>query len=214
MSLLTEGHNFFAVGHLALGYIFSKTIAKLMKVKLDIPLIFLFAVIPDIDFILPFLKHRGPTHSIVIAFVLFLPIFATYKKNATPYFVSLLQHSLIGDYISGGKTQFLWPLIITSFGINLSLQHQMNIIIESVMFFISIILLLKSKDILKLFQISKSSLLLFIPLSTILLPMFYGFPIKVPIWLIPSHLVYATIFFASIGSSVLNYCKNSSDSLL
>jgi hypothetical protein len=170
-------------------------------------------VIPDVDFILPFLKHRGPMHSIVIALVFFLPIFAIYKKKAMPYFLSLLQHSLIGDYISGGKTQFLWPLTTTSFGINLSLQHQMNIIIELVMFLISIIILLLSKDILKLLIKTKSSLLLVIPLVALLLPMFFSFPIKVPFWLTPSHLVYIAIFFASIGSSVLNYRKNNSDLL-
>ena len=87
----------YAVGHLAIGYLFGKATSKLAQVDLNVPLLFALSIIPDIDLLVPGLKHRGPTHSIVILCLLSLPAFVLYRKKATPYLVCLLYTSDAAD---------------------------------------------------------------------------------------------------------------------
>ncbi len=159
----------------------------------------MLSVIPDVDLLIPFLKHRGPTHSIITSLIIFIPIFAIYHKKAAPYFIALIQHSLIGDYIAGGGTQLLWPITTQHFGTSLSIKSQTNITIEWAIFLTSMIIMLKTKDAAKLLQPHNSNLTLAIPTFTVLLPTFLSFPIDVPAWLIVPHLVYMAIFLASIA---------------
>jgi len=189
-----EENKSFAVGHLAFGYISGKASAKILKANLNIPLVLALSVIPDVDILIPILKHRGPTHSILMASIVFIPIFAIYRKKATPYFIALIQHSLIGDYIAGGRIQLLWPATSKFYGLELSIKSQTNIIIEWIMFLTSTIILLKTKDAATLFQPRYSNLTLSIPTFTVLLPALLSFPIEVPTWLIPPHLAYLFLF--------------------
>jgi hypothetical protein len=69
---------------------------------------------------------------------------------------------------------------------------------EWVMFLTSMIIMLKTNDTAKLLQPHNSNLTLAIPTFTVLLPTFLSFPLDVPAWLIPPHLVYMAIFVASI----------------
>lgn len=194
----TEEKKSFAVGHLALGYILSKTSAKFLRTELNIPVTLTLSVITDIDIIIPFLKHRGPAHSILMAFMMFVPILAVYHKKAIPYFLALIQHSLIGDYITGGRIQLLWPLTTGYYGIEISINSQTNIAIEWVMFVASIITIFKTKDAATFFQPHSSNLILFIPTFTVLLPTFLAFPLEVPLWLLLPHLFYMFMFSTSI----------------
>jgi membrane-bound metal-dependent hydrolase YbcI (DUF457 family) len=107
----------YAVGHFAIGYILAKLTSKMTKTKFNVALILTLSVIPDVDILIPPIVHRGPTHSILMAFIVFIPIFALYHKNALPYFAALIQHSLISDYVAGGKVQLLWPLTTQTFGL-------------------------------------------------------------------------------------------------
>ncbi len=50
----------YAVGHFALGYLTGKVAAKSLDVKINLPLLFLASVFPDIDILIPGLVHRGP----------------------------------------------------------------------------------------------------------------------------------------------------------
>jgi len=70
----------FAVGHFALGYILGKLTAKTTKTRMNVPLILTFSVIPDIDILFPFVEHRGPFHSVIMAAVIFIPIFILFRK--------------------------------------------------------------------------------------------------------------------------------------
>jgi membrane-bound metal-dependent hydrolase YbcI (DUF457 family) len=198
----------FAVGHLAFGYVLSKTSAKLLKTKLNIPLALTLSVIQDIDILVPFLEHRGPTHSIIASLIIFAPILAVYRKKATPYLTALIQHSLIGDYIAGSGTQLLWPITTQRFGTGLSIKSQMNITIELVIFFASMIIMLKTMDTATLLQPHNSNLILTIPTFTALLPTFLSFPIDVPASLILPHLVYMAIFLASIAIDLRKNLKH------
>jgi len=162
------------------------------------------SVIPDIDILFrilfPFLEHRGPTHSLIAGLIVFTPFFVIYRRKAVPYFVALVQHSLIGDYIAGGPlgTQLLWPITTQYFGMTIDIRSPINVTIEWIIFLTSMIIMLKAKDVATFFRQQKSNLILIIPTSTVLLPPFLSYPLYVPIWLIPPHAVYIAIFLAAI----------------
>jgi hypothetical protein len=198
----TEESKSFAVGHLALGYILGKGSSRLIKTKINIPVILTLSVIPDVDMIIPFVEHRGPTHSVLMAFLIFIPIFAVYRNKAIPYFLALIQHPLLGDYMSGGRVQLLWPLTTQYYGIELGIKSQTNITIEWMLFLASIIIMLKAKDTTTFFQPHDSNLILSIPALTALLPTFLSFPLDVPMVLILPHLTYLFIFSYSIAIDV------------
>lgn len=187
----------FAVGHLALGYICGFATSKACKTNINIPLVLLLSAIPDIDLLIPQLQHRGPTHSIIAATILFLPLFIIYKKKAAPYFAALTQHFLIGDYIAGGEIQLFWPINTQHYGIHIGIRNPINITMEWILFIISISIMLKTNQIATFFKPYHSNLLLLIPASTVLLPTLLSFPLNVPAWLIPPHLTYMLLFTTS-----------------
>jgi len=167
-------------------------------VSVNIPLLFVASVIPDIDLLIPGLEHRGPTHSLIIFFLLFLPAFMLYGKGAMPYFIALAQHSLIGDYLTGGGIQLLWPLTLHWYGVGIRILSLFNILIEWTFFLASLTVMLNTKDAWFLFRHHPSNLLLSIPVLTVLLPSFFSFPLSVPLGLIIPHLTYLTLFIISI----------------
>jgi membrane-bound metal-dependent hydrolase YbcI (DUF457 family) len=204
----------FAVGHIALGYILGKTSSKLLKTNLIIPLAVTLSVIPDMDILAEhvpalgqILPHRGPTHSFVVALIIFVPFFAVYRKTAVPYFICLVQHALIGDYLTGAGLQLLWPISQQGFGTGASIMSSENVALECILFVVSIAILLISKDILALFQARRSNLILAIPAFTVLLPTFLSYPLSVPGWLIVPHLVYTVIFAGSFVFEVLRFFR-------
>jgi membrane-bound metal-dependent hydrolase YbcI (DUF457 family) len=164
----------------------------------NIPLLFVVSVISDIDLLILGLEHRGPTHSLILLSLLFLPIFMLYGKRATPYFIAVIQHSILGDYLIGGGIQLLWPATLDWYGIGIKITSLTNILIEWTFFLTSLTIMLKAKDAWKLFQHHPSNLLLSIPVFTVLLPTLLSFPLSVPIELIIPHLTYLTIFAFSI----------------
>jgi hypothetical protein len=165
---------------------------------LDIPLIFLFSIIPDGDILVPFLIHRGPTHSIFAAFVVFIPFFVVYKKRAIPYFFALVSHSLIGDFVSGGQIQLFWPVSRDVYGIELGITSQVNIAMEWLTFLASLFLMFYFKDIKSFFDPGCSAVLLSVPTFTVLLPTLLSFPLKVPFLLVPPHIVFTALFLFTL----------------
>lgn len=158
----------------------------------------MLSVIPDIDILFPMIQHRGPTHSIIAALIVFIPFFVAYRKEAVPYFVAMIQHSLVGDYIAGGKIQLLWPLTTRYFGTNIEIRSPLNVTIEWISFAIAIIVMLKTRDIITFFRPQTTNLILAIPTFTVLLPTFLSYPLYVPALLIPPHLAYMSIFSIAI----------------
>ena len=195
----------FAVGHMALGYILGKGSARLVKTNLNIPLVLVLSVIPDIDILAEridglgsMIPHRGPIHSVIVALVVFIPIFIIYHKAALPYFIALIQHALIGDFFIGGQLELFWPITQQKFGFPTRIDSIQNVGLELSLFSVSIILLLATKDLYKMFQPHKSNLILAIPTFTVLLPTFREYPLQVPILMIPPHVIYMIIFAVSI----------------
>jgi membrane-bound metal-dependent hydrolase YbcI (DUF457 family) len=97
------------LGHFALGYLVAQLISKFSREKLNLPLIFIFSLLPDFDIFIPELLHRSVTHSVILAILLFVPIFLIAKRGL-PYFGALASHTLIGDYITGTSFQLFWPV--------------------------------------------------------------------------------------------------------
>lgn len=187
----------FAVGHFAFGYILAKLTTQVTKTEMNIPLVLTLSVIPDIDLLVPFVEHRGPFHSIIMASVIFMPVFALYRRKALPYFVALIQHSLIGDYIVGG-VQLLWPLTQQPYGLNVNIFSLANITLEWLLFLSAAMVMFKTRDMLVLFQPHGSNMILAVPIFTVLLPTFLAFPLHVPMALVPPHIIYLILFLTSL----------------
>jgi hypothetical protein len=190
---------------MALAYLLGKGSAKPLKVNLNIPLILVLSIIPDIDILLGVSElHRGPTHSIITALIIFIPVFAIYRRKAVPYFIALASHSLIGDFFIAGHIGIMlfWPLSSNFYGnywFIISIWNPINIALEWTLFAISTIIMFKNRDLFLFFQNKKSNLLLAIPIFTVLLPTFVGYPLSVPILLVPPHLFYLVLFSVSVS---------------
>lgn len=187
----------YTVGHLALGYLSGKAASKILDVSINIPLLFLASVLPDIDLLIPGLYHRGPLHSVILFCLLFLPIFILFKKIAIPYFVALTQHVLIGDYLIGW-TQLLWPITTNWYGLGMEITSLTNILIEWALFLTSTTILFKTRDAWLLFQQHPSSMILAIPVLTGLLPTLLSFPLYIPPELVIPHLIDIALLTSSI----------------
>ena len=166
---------------------------------LNIPLVLLASIIPDIDMLIPNLEHRGPTHSLILIFLFFLPAFALYRKRAAPYFVAVILHSIPADYFTGGGVQLLWPLTPYWYGMGgIKILSLTNIFIEWTLFLLFIAIMFKTKDVRVLFQHHASNMLLSIPVLTVLLPTLLSIPLSVPLELVIPHTIYLVLFTASV----------------
>jgi hypothetical protein len=192
----------FAIGHFALAYLLGRASGRLLNVKFNIPLILVLSIIPDSDILFePLIMeiHRGPTHSIIMAILLFSPFFIFYRKKAVPYFMALASHSLIGDFIIGGQIQLFWPLTTNKFGFTyIDIYNPINITLEFTLFIITLAVMLKTRDLYQFFQNSKLNFVLAIPLFTVLLPTLTSYPLGVPFILVIPHLFYLILFSISV----------------
>lgn len=110
------------LGHLALGYFSADLLSRFTKEKFDIPVVWIVSILPDIDLLFNhYIAHRGPTHSIIVACVLSIPILLKYRRGYS-YFASLISHSLIGDYFTSPHFQLLWPITPGLFGADYPFQ--------------------------------------------------------------------------------------------
>jgi membrane-bound metal-dependent hydrolase YbcI (DUF457 family) len=188
-----------------------KASARTLKTKLNVPLALVLSILPDSDIALehlgiPFLEHRHITHSIIVSAIVFVPFFLVYRKTAVSYFLALIQHALIGDYLTGQ----VW--LLSPFGQDYSLrvgiESPFNIGLEWTVFVLSLVIMFRTDDLLNFFQQQKWNLALAIPTFTVLLPTFLSVPLEVPIWLIPPHVALTLLFFASILVSVRHLLRH------
>jgi membrane-bound metal-dependent hydrolase YbcI (DUF457 family) len=200
----------FAVGHMAIAYLLGKGSSKALRIKLNLPILLVLSLLPDVDIVYDFLTgsdlHRGPTHSIVVAVIAFIPFFIIYRKKAIPYFLALISHSLIGDFLIGGRLQLLWPFSTTQYGLHelgsyyLSITDPVNIALELSMFAIATFVLYKSGDWRIFFKSNKTNLVLIIPITTVLLPSTIGYPFNAPLLLTEPPLALAHLFYLLLFS--------------
>lgn len=203
----------FAVGHMALAYILGKASATRLKVNLIVPAILVLSIIPDIDILFGVEEfHRGPTHSAVLALIVFIPFFVVYRRKAVPYFLALLSHGLIGDLVVGGNIQLFWPISskeisFPSWFPYIGITSPVNVALELSLFVVATIIMFRTNDLKAFFRNNKSNLLLLIPIATVLLPTVVAYPLTVPILLVPPHLFYLLLFTFAVFAVLLGFSK-------
>jgi membrane-bound metal-dependent hydrolase YbcI (DUF457 family) len=190
----------FAIGHFAIGYLTAKASARKLKVQLNMPLLLTASVIPDIDLLLRFLQHRGPTHSLITIIALTVPFLILYRKTAVPYSLALASHSLIGDFFTGG-TQLFWPLSTEWYGaLNIYVRSLTNVLLELFLFIVSIVVMFKSGDLGKIAK-DKYKIALLLPFGAVLGPMLAvgrGSELSLPLLLVVPSLFCLAIFAYSM----------------
>ena len=113
--------NMWFLGHFALGYFSGYAASKVTRERMILPVVWFASMLPDLDLLLSrYMVHRGPTHSIVLAVIAFIPVFLVFRRGF-PYFAALISHSLIGDYFVP-PTQMFWPQSDAWFGAPPGLQ--------------------------------------------------------------------------------------------
>ena len=165
------------------------------------PLLFAASVLPDVDLLLPFIQHRGPTHSIITITFLAIPFFVVYRKKATPYYAALLSHILIGDFFTGGIELF-WPLSNNMFGaLNFEVSSLPIALTELSLFLFTLPLMYKLGDLKDLLKPNDKSWALIIPLGSIIGPLVSlgrGQENTLPTILVIPSLIYIGIFTYSL----------------
>ena len=145
------------LGHLALGYFSAYFVGKYTRERLIVPLVLLVSMAPDFDFFFRrFIIHRGPTHSLLVAVALFVPLILILRGGYV-YFAALLSH-LIADYFVANyeRMQLFWPLTTAGFAAPsyLRLSGVAETIVEVGLFIIMLAMLArqaqKSREALKL----------------------------------------------------------------
>ena len=122
----------YILGHLALGYFAASTTGKATGIQYRLLPIWFFSMLPDVDLLLPFMSHRGATHS--LAAILILAAVSLYRRELLPYAASYASHILVGDLVTGGSP-LLWPLTNAYIGFNLLRQPSLpEITVEIILF--------------------------------------------------------------------------------
>jgi membrane-bound metal-dependent hydrolase YbcI (DUF457 family) len=161
----------YALGHFALGYLAGKGTSKLAHVKLNLPILLAVSVIPDVDLIFSnVMNHRGLTHSIIVIIALMIPLLILYRKTLLPYAAALISHVFIGDFFTGG-IEFLWPITKEAYGFDFAVNSLLISVLELLLFFVSIILMYRMKDLQTLFKPIKYSIFLIVPFVAIIGPL-------------------------------------------
>jgi membrane-bound metal-dependent hydrolase YbcI (DUF457 family) len=178
-----------------------KSSGKLGKVKLNLPLLFAASVLPDIDLLLRFLMHRGPTHSLLAITALMIPFFIIYRKQAIPYYVAMLSHIFLGDYFTGGIELF-WPLSHGWFGeLNLDVTSLPSASVELALFILTVPIMFNLGDLQAFLKPHNKNWALIIPLGATLVPLLSlgrGAQNALPIILSVPSLFYITMFICSM----------------
>jgi len=194
----------FAIGHFGLGYLLGKAFAKISKVEVNLGLLLTASVFPDLDLVFSrYIVHRGPSHSLLFALIVFLPLFVKFKRKTIPYFVAFLSHSLIGDIFSGG-VQLFWPFSKDLFYLlNFSVTNNLSIILELALFVIAVTFMVISNDLKKTLLGKTRWVYFVIPTGAILGPLLLTIRTysNLPsLLIIPSLFCLGLFFFASLFS--------------
>ena len=204
---------------MSIAYLLGKGSGKALQANPNVPLLMVLSILPDIDIIYDLLfnteVHRGPTHSILFAVLLFAPIFLRYRKRAVPYFLALISHSLLGDFFIGGQLQLFWPFSDNSYGVtqigsyDLSIDSTANIVLEVTLFVAAMVTLYKTMDWKIFIGSDKTNLVLVIPIITVLLPSTIGYPFTTPLifsqpTLAVAHIIYLILFIIAVWKTLNN----------
>jgi membrane-bound metal-dependent hydrolase YbcI (DUF457 family) len=162
-----------------------------------VPLLFAASVLPDLDLLLRFLMHRGPTHSFITITLLMIPLFIIYRKQTSPYYAASLSHILVGDFFTGG-IELLWPISEGWFGgLNISVAGIYSMTAEFVLFLLMMPIMYKLGDLQNLVKNKEKAWTLIIPIGALLGPLLSagrGQESSIPLLLVLPSLFYIVLF--------------------
>ncbi len=185
----------FAVGHISVAYLLTRGLKRVGWPSMSIPMVWAFSLLPDLDLLVPGVKHMGPTHSLlfVIAVLTFLILYK--GREATPYFLAFASHTILGDLITNRGVQFLWPLTQRTYQIPLPFPRNPTFSsnLELTLFGLFILVYIITKDYADGPHSNNTKLATLIPLTALLVPFIFNFPNPVPLLLIPPHLVLMVV---------------------
>jgi hypothetical protein len=155
---------------------------------------------------------------LIFALIVFAPFFVMYTKRAVPYFLAYVSHFLIGDFFIGGQLQLFWPFTDAVFGFNeagfmfIDIYSYVNIALELTLFTLMLVVMAKTGDYRVFFKNDKTNLVLIIPLVTVLLPTFVGYPFNEPLFFAYplmglAHLFFLILFGFSVLIAVYSFVK-------
>jgi len=136
------------LGHVALGYICGKIIAKQLKLKVITPLLFLASIFPDVDMVFnPFgWQHQGPLHSPLTILFLSIPFMVMFRCKFLPYLAAALSHPVLGDTLTS-RIMLFWPLGTTAWGYHFPLGGKVDSFIELVAFSLCLVAMVRAKEL-------------------------------------------------------------------
>jgi len=179
----------YVVGHLAWGYLAGKVSSRALGMEAKASVLLLAALLPDLDLVLG-VAHRGPTHSLLPVAAVFAVAFILWGSRVTPYFAALAQHSLL-DALDTMGAELLWPITTTYYSFPLApMGGFVSLTLEWTGFLLSLMLILKAKEVQKLLKPDPYNLLAIIPLAALLYNAF--------IWDLPSILIIPTATYLGI----------------
>jgi hypothetical protein len=188
---------------LALGYLTGKASGRLLNTKANVPLLLTLSVLPDVDMLILMLPHGGPTHSIILYLALAFPAILIWKKQAIPYFIAIVSHPLLGDYLTRiypfSGVQLFYPLTSEWFAAGIKGAMFFYVYAELILFAVFLGIMFTTRDLAMLIKPHPSNWLFTIPIATALLPVFLQFPLPVPEGLVVPHI----ILIALLGIPVL-----------
>ena len=185
----------FAVGHMSVAYLLTRGLKRGRWQSMSIPLVWVSSLLPDIDLLIPGINHMGPTHSIIFAIAAFLPLFLYKGKEVTPYFMGYASHTILGDLITNSNVWLLWPLTQRRFEVPLPFlcKHTFSMNLELALFGLFILVFIITKDYSSKLYSRGTRPLSLIPFTALLVPVVFGFPLPVPLRLVPPHLVFMAV---------------------
>ena len=99
----------FPLAHFALAF-FMAEIAKIFtKNEYNLLWVWFVSLLPDIDFLIPFITHRGPTHSVTVYMFITIVILIVFRKGFA--YLGAWGSHLIGDYFTDYGCQLFWPVL-------------------------------------------------------------------------------------------------------
>ena len=184
----------FAVGHMSAAYILTRGLKRGRWQSMNIPLIWAFSLLPDLDLLIPGVRHMGPTHSITFAIAVLVFLILYKGREGIPYFLAYSSHTVLGDLITNRGVMFLWPFTQRAYQVPHPFLRNpvFNVNLELILFGLFILVFIITKDYGEPHS-NITKLVSLIPFTALLVPVVCGYPVPVPLRLVPFHLVFMVV---------------------
>ena len=168
----------FAVGHISAAYLLTRGLKRAGSPSMSIPLVMAFSLLPDLDLLIPGVRHMGPTHSLAFAIAVLMFLILYKGREATPYFLVYASHTILGDLITNRGVRFLWPLTQRVYQITLPFSRNpaFSTGLELTLFALFILVYMITKDYTDGPHSNNTKLVTLIPLTALLVPLVFSFP--------------------------------------